>query len=433
MAQGPFGNTTFGNTVLPTPGGVGSAGPAFVNPPEPAFTPPRSEFKPLYEVSRASLLELAAPLLSLAFRLKNSLSYANIDELKKRLAAEIKLFQSKSGSLGLTAEQINVASFGLCCYLDETIQNTPWGHQHHWWRENLLIQFHGVADGGEMFFRNIEYLVKQPSEQLRLIQLYYVLLSLGFKGKYGLSADSAGQLDKIRTELYHLNQSFATDPANELSIDWMGQKAGGNRFVAQVPAWVFASVALGLLLFIYLGFYYAINGYSTPVYRDLLMLSGERLLEPTSNNSSAAPAQPAAAEPKSLERFKVLLRDEIAANMVEVVDDNIIRVRNSFLSGSDQIKPEFMPMLKKIAKELENHQDSIVVTGHTDDKPIISARFPSNWQLSVARANNVLNILRDSGRFGAARAEGLGDGQPLAPNDSAEHRALNRRVDIFVK
>jgi type VI secretion system protein ImpK len=91
-------------------------------------------------------------------------------------------------------------------------------------------------------------------------------------------------------------------------------------------------------------------------------------------------------------------------------------------------------MLKKIAKELENEQDSILVTGHTDDKPIVSARFPSNWHLSAARAKNVLAILTASAQLkGSARAEGRADGEPLAPNDTPEHRALNRRVDILIK
>jgi len=91
-------------------------------------------------------------------------------------------------------------------------------------------------------------------------------------------------------------------------------------------------------------------------------------------------------------------------------------------------------MLKKIAKELETGQDSIVVTGHTDDKAIVSARFPSNWHLSAARAKNVLGILQASANLqGVLRSEGRGDGEPLVSNDTSEHRALNRRVDILIK
>jgi type VI secretion system protein ImpK len=74
------------------------------------------------------------------------------------------------------------------------------------------------------------------------------------------------------------------------------------------------------------------------------------------------------------------------------------------------------------------------VTGHTDDKPIVSARFPSNWHLSAARAKNVLAILTSSAQLhGALRSEGRADGEPLVPNDSPEHRAMNRRVDLLVK
>jgi type VI secretion system protein ImpK len=75
-----------------------------------------------------------------------------------------------------------------------------------------------------------------------------------------------------------------------------------------------------------------------------------------------------------------------------------------------------------------------LVTGHTDDIPIVSARFPSNWHLSTLRAKNVLAILKDTAQLkGATRAEGRGDAEPLVDNDSKEHRAVNRRVDILIK
>jgi type VI secretion system protein ImpK len=138
--------------------------------------------------------------------------------------------------------------------------------------------------------------------------------------------------------------------------------------------------------------------------------------------------------PIRADRFKRLLADEITREMVELLDGNILRISNSFPSGSDQIKKDFIPMLAKIARELKTDTSRIVVVGHTDNRPIFSARFPSNWHLSQARAKNVANILTASAPLKARISfEGHADSDPIAPNDTAENRALNRRIEIQIR
>ena len=91
-------------------------------------------------------------------------------------------------------------------------------------------------------------------------------------------------------------------------------------------------------------------------------------------------------------------------------------------------------MLAKIARELQNDNSRIVVVGHTDNTPIFSARFPSNWHFSQARAKNVANILIASAPLKARiRFEGHADSEPIAPNDTSENRARNRRIDIQIR
>ncbi|WP_446808849.1 type IVB secretion system protein IcmH/DotU [Methylomonas sp. 2BW1-5-20] len=434
VQQGPFGDDD--KTVLrPSPGGRMPQQPTFtqISPSPQPRTAPDINIPALSVFSGTdndSLLSMAAGILSLAARLRSTVSYAGVDELKQKLAKEVREFENRGLSAGFQQESMRMASYGLCTFLDEIIQNTPWGSQSNWGHQSLLILFHKEAWGGERFFQILEHLVKQPAQNLPLIELCYVLLSFGFEGKYRVMANGSNELEKQRLELYQLTQRVRGDFSPELSPRWHGQKTGNSSLITQVPLWVFASAAGGLLLLCYLGFAYFINSASDPAYRELLKLAKE----PVQVSAAVTITPPAPVVANRLERFKPLLRDEISQSMVEVVDDSIIRVRNSFPSGSDQVKPEFLPMLKKIAKELENEQDSILVTGHTDDKPIVSARFPSNWHLSAARAKNVLAILTASAQLkGSARAEGRADGEPLAPNDTPEHRALNRRVDILIK
>ena len=92
-------------------------------------------------------------------------------------------------------------------------------------------------------------------------------------------------------------------------------------------------------------------------------------------------------------------------------------------------------MLAKIARELHNETARIVVVGHTDNQRIkFSARFKSNWHLSMARAEDVANILNFHGSFGERiRFEGMAEKNPIAPNNTKANRALNRRIDIHIR
>lgn len=105
-----------------------------------------------------------------------------------------------------------------------------------------------------------------------------------------------------------------------------------------------------------------------------------------------------------------------------------------FDSGSAVLKPGAMPALNKIAVILSGTAQSIRVEGHTDNVPIHNSKFASNWDLSTARATEVLNLLIT--RFGIApqrlSAAGYAKYHPVASNATSEGRARNRRVDIVV-
>lgn len=105
-----------------------------------------------------------------------------------------------------------------------------------------------------------------------------------------------------------------------------------------------------------------------------------------------------------------------------------------FDSGSDQLKKEAYPALVAIAQELETMPNRLRVEGHTDNIPINTARFPSNWELSAARASSMLRFLLIHTKIPAARFSigGYGQYYPIASNATAEGRAKNRRVDIVI-
>jgi chemotaxis protein MotB len=137
------------------------------------------------------------------------------------------------------------------------------------------------------------------------------------------------------------------------------------------------------------------------------------------------------------------LKDQIAAQEIEVVEEDdtlkfIFIDKILFDSGSAKINDRGMELLQILAGPLKNNKDrNIVVEGHTDDMPLsagLKKRFPSNWELSTARAAAVVRFLQEQGKIEPQRlsARGYSFYRPAAPNDSAEGRRQNRRIEIIL-
>jgi chemotaxis protein MotB len=152
--------------------------------------------------------------------------------------------------------------------------------------------------------------------------------------------------------------------------------------------------------------------------------------------------QKAAADAR-LQTFRNLvqkLRSMIDAGQLKVVIRNgrmIIALPNDILfdSGKVDVKAEGKKALAGVAQALATVGDrDFLVAGHTDDLPIKTAQFPSNWELSTRRAVEVVHYLVSQGmKPKVLAAAGYGEFDPAVANDSAEHRAQNRRIEIVLQ
>jgi chemotaxis protein MotB len=126
-------------------------------------------------------------------------------------------------------------------------------------------------------------------------------------------------------------------------------------------------------------------------------------------------------------QLKVIVRD---GRMIIALESDVL-----FDSGKTVIKPAGQTALGKVAQVLAGITDrKYQVAGHTDDVPIHTARFRSNWELSTARAVEVVNFLIASGmKPQQLSAAGYGEFDPVAPNDTPENRARNRRIEIVLE
>ncbi len=152
--------------------------------------------------------------------------------------------------------------------------------------------------------------------------------------------------------------------------------------------------------------------------------TGERIAESTRN----------------LQKIREALKNEISQGQAQVERDGeriVIRliVQGSFYSGSAELSPDFMPTLKKIGQTITSAGGRITIEGHTDDIPLTGHnRYRSNWDLSGARAASVADFLTQNAGVPRERVivRGMADTKPVAPNDSREGRAKNRRIEVLV-
>jgi chemotaxis protein MotB len=140
---------------------------------------------------------------------------------------------------------------------------------------------------------------------------------------------------------------------------------------------------------------------------------------------------------EALASIEQMLREQELIGMAEAeatARGVIIRVKGQlfFEAGSAELLERSYPMLNEIGAILLAFPYNITVEGHTDDQPIHTERFPSNWELSTARAISVMRYLSERRGVPAARmgVAGYADIHPVVPNDSPEHRAANRRVEF---
>ena len=139
------------------------------------------------------------------------------------------------------------------------------------------------------------------------------------------------------------------------------------------------------------------------------------------------------------EKFKQALEGEIEQGLIDVetqLNRIVIRIREkgSFPSGDARLNKGFLPIIAKIQSVLIKTDGQIAVAGHTDDIPINTPRYRSNWELSTSRATSVVHELLRNGEMPPERfvLEGYAETQALAPNDTADNRAKNRRVEIII-
>lgn len=424
--------------VRPIPGG--RSPPRRAAAPAPALAEPAAA-GPAFDVpagGSSPVLAAAAPLLALLARLPNVYSVPDPAGLRERAISELRRFEERLRRQNLPIDQVRTAHYALCASLDDAVQNTPWGSRGAWTDASLVSTFHQEVRSGERFFDLLKRLCQNQGRFLPVIELMYVCMSLGMQGRYRLAPRGPAELDRVREETYLLLTRQRRPAERTLSPHWRGVSAAWRPLRPTLPVWVAALAAAGLVAATAVLSSFSLNGASDRLYAASLTLPPAQM--PTIvRTAPPRPVPPPPPPPAPTARAKLLaeLDAEVGQDLVSVVGTDavpIVRINNRgmFRSGSAVIEQPSLPLLARVAVALRDELGKVNVVGYTDNQQIRTVRFPSNFQLSQARAEATAEVIADE--IGPARvsAEGRADADPLAPNDTPDGRAQNRRVEIVL-
>jgi len=410
------------------------AAPAWTGASQPPLPGPRDDLNPLEAA--------AGTLLALVSRLRSAPSHPDPSRLRSQLVAEIKTFEERARASGVPAETVMRARYILCTVVDEAVLNTPWGATGLWRTHSLLTTFHNDTWGGEKFFVLLKEAAQEPATNLPLLELMYMCLALGFQGRYRVLDHGTQQVDELRERLYQIIRTQRGQFERELSLHWRGITDRRNRLMRFVPLWVVGAVATLLLLGLFVALSFSLNAASDPVFSQLHGVRAKiKPVEPRPPPVQVVVAPtppPKAPPPKRVPRLRELLEPEIRARLVELEESPdrvtvIVLGDTLFRSGSAKLEPGYLDLFRRIGEALDEVSGKILVTGHTDNVPIRSLRFPSNWHLSQERALSVMQVVAERVKArGRLESEGRADTEPRAPNDTQANRARNRRVEVIL-
>jgi type VI secretion system protein ImpK len=196
-----------------------------------------------------------------------------------------------------------------------------------------------------------------------------------------------------------------------------------------MPVWACASELAGALSIIFFYLLYQLNQISNPPYQALATLGSE---------AETSFDRPKVVDLSALQKLRIFLKPEIDQNLLAVEERDgqvriIIQGDRLFQSGQTAINGDYKPLLRRVSLALYEVNGKVLVEGHSDSQPINTLKFPSNWHLSLARAEEVTKLLANNTQeFDRYDAEGKADTSPIADNSTAQGRSKNRRVEIVL-
>jgi type VI secretion system protein ImpK len=437
MSDNPFSEPDDDRTVMrPAPRGR--------RPPPPVPRDTASASIPVFDatapaISVSPLAAAASPMLQLLNHLRQLRQPPDVTALRQRCLHDLRAFERHAHDAAIGMELLRPAHYALCAAVDDVVLNSPWDTGRDWSKQTLVANLHPAIRDPDYFFTLLRQMEAVPGRFLPVIEVMYICLCLGFMGRYRRDRGEA-ELGDIRAAAHAIIATQHSASAPELSRRWHGVTVPYQPGRRSVPVWVAVAGAAAVCGGLALWTSSNLNGKSDVLQAQALAAPPMQM--PQIKRMAVVqplPPPPRPPEQTALDRLQVALQQDIDRHAVILLGTpttTIIRLadRAMFASGSAAVAATSLPLLGRVAAALRNERGTLRVIGYTDNQPFHSVRFPSNVQLSAARAEAVrATLVRTIGDPARISAEGRGEADPIAPNTSPEGRDQNRRIEIMLQ
>jgi type VI secretion system protein ImpK len=242
--------------------------PAAESAPRPPLAP-----EPLSAMVRSTgqnpIIDASIATLVLIQGMRSTMEHPDIPGLHSQLTQQITEFENVARAAGEAPEIVTAARYCLCTALDEAVMSTPWGANSNWNAQSLLATFHKETWGGEKVFQILENAAQDTAHNLNLVEFIYVILCLGFEGKYRVMERGHARLEELRMSVFERLRPHRGEFERELSPNWrseVGKRVGGRR---AIPLWVVAALAGAVIATSYSAMRYVLEDNAEPVNRTL--------------------------------------------------------------------------------------------------------------------------------------------------------------------
>lgn len=212
---------------------------------------------------KKTIADLSSESLILILQLRATNDYGNASTLKSRIADLFEKFDRDGRSAGIDNEKVRLAKFALVAFLDETIISSSWNQKEEWLAEPMQIKLFDTFNAGEEFFEQLHQLRQRSSGNADILEVYYLCLALGFKGKYQLQSPENLRrvIDDLNLELHpEMYSAIDAISPNAKPKDALVQTAAGG-----FPVWVYPAGAIAVFIILYIILSFSISGSASNV------------------------------------------------------------------------------------------------------------------------------------------------------------------------
>ena len=220
-----------------------------------------------FDEAGGRLADVFAPLFTLTLQLRAGREFGDAELLRGRIKALLDKTRKGAVRSGHAPEDVREAEFALVAFLDETLLSSDWSQKDQWLAKPLQLELFNRYDAGEEFFHRLDGLRANPGLHAEVLEVYYLCMALGFKGRYQLH----GQ-EQLRALVEETQAEIARQPgmkAMMLAPNGRPRDAVVAEVQSRVPAWVLVVAALAIGFMVYLGMSFYISNTADEMAQDI--------------------------------------------------------------------------------------------------------------------------------------------------------------------